>query len=174
MQVDTVERRRPDDEEVAWAVAVQHPHLVRLAFLLAGDRDRADEAVALAVERALGKARTGEIRDLPAYLRAAVVNEVRSGGRRDGARRRREERYVAATGPVAALDEGAARRADVRAALDALPTRQRAVVVLRYFADLTEAQTAAALGVRVGTVKSQAAKALLRLRPLLSDPEEMR
>jgi RNA polymerase sigma factor (sigma-70 family) len=55
-------------------------------------------------------------------------------------------------------------RASVAAALRALPRRQRAVVVLRYFADLTEAQAAAAMGCSVGTVKSQTARALTRLR----------
>jgi len=50
------------------------------------------------------------------------------------------------------------------AALDRLPARQRAVVVLRYFADQTEAQTAAAMGCSVGAVKSHASKALARLR----------
>ncbi len=60
-------------------------------------------------------------------------------------------------------------RADVLAALRGLPPRQRIVVVLRYYADLTEVQTAAALDVSVGTVKSQHARALSRLREVLGE-----
>ena len=53
---------------------------------------------------------------------------------------------------------------DLRASLGVLPPRQRAVIVLRYFLDLSEAQTADALGCSVGTVKSQASKAINQLR----------
>jgi DNA-directed RNA polymerase specialized sigma24 family protein len=58
-------------------------------------------------------------------------------------------------------------------ALALLPRGQRAVMVLRYFEDLTTEQTAAALGCSIGTVKSQSARALPRLRELLSAQEEM-
>ena len=58
---------------------------------------------------------------------------------------------------------------DVLYALASLPHRKRACVVLRYYLDLSEADTAAALGISVGTVKSQTARALQRLRPLLAD-----
>jgi len=54
-------------------------------------------------------------------------------------------------------------------ALAQLPPRKRACVVLRYYLDLSEADTAAALGISVGTVKSQTARALQQLRPLLAD-----
>src|SRR5262249_58791811 len=59
---------------------------------------------------------------------------------------------------------------DLLRALARLPTRKRACVVLRYYLDLSEADTAAALGVSVGTVKSQTAKALWRLQRLLAEP----
>ena len=60
---------------------------------------------------------------------------------------------------------------DLLRALARLPTRKRACVVLRFYLDLSEADTAAALGVSVGTVKSQTAKALQRLEQLLTEPD---
>lgn len=73
-----------------------------------------------------------------------------------------------AGGPtVAGPHESVGRHDDLLAALAQLPPRQRAAVVLRYFDDLSEADTAAALGCRVGTVKSQTARGLARLRELL-------
>lgn len=66
-------------------------------------------------------------------------------------------------------DPDLAERRDLVAALARLPRGQRAVIVLRYFDDLTEAQAAAALGVSVGTVKSQASRALRTLRELLKE-----
>ena len=68
------------------------------------------------------------------------------------------------TGALRADDHGEHVPALAAATLDRLPARQRAVVVLRYFADQTEAQTAEAMGCSVGTVKAHASKALARLR----------
>jgi len=99
------------------------------------------------------------------YLRAVIVNTYTSWWRRRWSREQ----------PMGELPEPAQRSgrdamADVDdrdvlwAALGRLPKRQRAVVVLRYFEDLTEAQTAATLGVSVGTVKSQTSRALASMR----------
>jgi RNA polymerase sigma-70 factor (sigma-E family) len=66
-------------------------------------------------------------------------------------------------------DEAVVARDEVMGALRSLPARQRVIVVLRYYADLTEAQTAAALDISVGTVKSQHARALARLRGVLGE-----
>jgi RNA polymerase sigma factor (sigma-70 family) len=88
--------------------------------------------------------------------------------------RRRRWREVATDAPpeTGRTDGDADQREDLRRALLALAPRQRAVVVLRYYEDLTEAQTAEALGVTVGTVKSQARDALARLRATVPGLDE--
>jgi RNA polymerase sigma factor (sigma-70 family) len=109
----------------------------------------------------------------------AVVRRVLVNAYLTGRRRRWHGETPAADLPETAAGPDAHAATDlrmaVRAALAELPPRQRAVVVLRYFEDLTEAQTALALDCSVGTVKSQTAKALARLRtkPWLADTEEV-
>lgn len=104
----------------------------------------------------------------PAYLRTTVVNLARTSLRR----RQKEAREAqeAGAGRDAEQSElsGSGTRVDVLGALASLPQRKRECVVLRYYLDLSEAQTAQALGVSVGTVKSQTARALQQLRPLLA------
>jgi RNA polymerase sigma-70 factor (sigma-E family) len=136
--------------------------LHRTAFLLTRDHALAEDLVQTALAKAWPAWR--RIRDDPEpYVRRVLVNTYSSWWRR---------RWTGEQ-PTAELPEGpagtdhgdaVATRAGVLAALGALPRRQRAVVVLRYFEDLTEAQTAELLGISTGTVKSQAAKALARLR----------
>jgi RNA polymerase sigma factor (sigma-70 family) len=160
------------DEELAAVLDREWAALQRLAFLLVGERQAAEDAVAAAAERVLVAWRRGIVTEPLPYLRRAVVNEVRSAGRQAGSRRRRERLYARRSpwtldGPA----DTSSRRAEVLAALDTLGPRQRAVLVLRYFADLTEHETAAVLGVSVGTVKSQAARAIAHLRPRLLGEE---
>jgi RNA polymerase sigma-70 factor (sigma-E family) len=136
--------------------------LLRAGWLLTGDWPAAEDLVQTALAAAW--ARWAAVRDAPEpYVRKIMVNTFL---------RWRQRRWTGeiATGrlpePQASGDVFAqvdARQA-LLAALDRLPPRQRAVVVLRYFADQTEAQTAAAMGCSVGAVKSHAAKALARLR----------
>jgi RNA polymerase sigma-70 factor (sigma-E family) len=102
-----------------------------------------------------------------AYLRQAVVNRARSRLRH----LKVVERKAPAPMPDAASAEyGALReldRADVMAALRALPTRQREVLVLRYYTDLSEAQIADAMGISTGAVKSHASRGIAALRETL-------
>lgn len=149
-------------------VAARGAALWRSAWLLTGDHHRAEDLV----QTALGKAwphwrRVGETGSFEAYVRRVMYTTYISWWRR-----RWNSELPTADLPEHPGDDSAARagvRRDVSIALAALPRGQRAVIVLRYFEDLTEAQTADVLGCSVGTVKSQAARALtaLRLSPAL-------
>jgi RNA polymerase sigma-70 factor (sigma-E family) len=133
--------------------------LLRFAHLLTGDPHRAADLVQDALERTLISWHRVERKDDPeAYVRRAIVNRHISVWRRT-----RRERLVAET-PEGSYDEPRGRDDELWTALATLPPRQRAVLVLRFYEDLTEADTAAALGCTVGTVKSQTWKALARLR----------
>jgi RNA polymerase sigma-70 factor (sigma-E family) len=142
-----------------------YDELVRLAFALTSDWALAEDLAQEAFARAWRG--WGNIRDqqrAPAYLRATVVNLARTSVRRMLRERRGwRERSDPGTADLAVS-------IDLLRALSRLPARKRACVVLRFYVDLSEADTAAALGVSVGTVKSQTAKALQRLRRLLTDP----
>jgi RNA polymerase sigma-70 factor (sigma-E family) len=142
------------------------PALTRVAYLLTGDSASAEELVQSALVKTIPRWRRLIASGNPeAYVRRIMVNDHISWWRRFG---RREVPLPAAPedgGPDES--EAAARRLDLAFALAQLPARQRAVVVLRFYEDLSEVETAAALGCAVGTVKSQAAAALARLRRLV-------
>jgi RNA polymerase sigma-70 factor (sigma-E family) len=136
--------------------------LLRFAHVLTGDPHRAADLLQDALERTLMSWDRVVRKDDPvAYVRRAIVNRHVSVWRRQ-----RRESLVADT-PDTPYDPRSAERAfdaDLWAALATLPTRQRAVLVLRYYEDLSEADTATAMGCSVGTVKSQTFRALAKLR----------
>ncbi|MGH9060513.1 MAG: sigma-70 family RNA polymerase sigma factor [Acidimicrobiales bacterium] len=140
-------------------VASSHRRLVRLAYVLCGNTAQAEDAVADAYARVWPRWRAGKVDDLDAYLRRAVVNGVRNRHRHRLVRRRHEERRMADT-VQQPFEEAVADHDLVWDALQALPVAQQQVVVLRYLEDLSEAETARALDVPVGTVKSRLARAL--------------
>ena len=143
---------------------------LRLAGLLCGDRPLAEDVVADAFLKVLPKWRAHQIDDFWPYLRVAVVNELRRTYRRnDTARRWRHRTHT--RGDAAGPAEEIADRARVAAALEALTGRQRMAVVLRYFEDLTERETAELMACSIGTVKSTTAKGLARLRELLTEED---
>jgi RNA polymerase sigma factor (sigma-70 family) len=140
-----------------------------VAFLILGDRAAAEDVVADTLLTAFDKA--GSIRD-PAALRAWLL---RVASNRAISARRRSGRVVAldaAPDRAAPADVAAeaASRVTLRAALDELPPRTRAAVVLRYYADLPVEGVAAALGTSPNTVKTQLRTGLERLRASLADP----
>lgn len=153
-----------DHGEVRAFVAAQRGPLYRTAFLLVGDPHEAEDLVQSTLVRVITAWHRIERRDAPeVYARRALVNLARNRWRR----RRTATEYLRRQGGVPSVADPAvevARRDAVWAALGTLPTRMRAVLVLRYFEDLSEAETAAVLGCSVGTVKSQTSKALARLR----------
>ena len=150
---------------VAFVQARQH-RLLRSAFLVCGDHHRAEDLLQEAlVKLAL---RWTQVRDgdPEAFLRTVMYRDAVSWWRR----RRREDLPGDLPERLGADDVGAVPdRLVFQRALARLTVRQRAVLVLRYFDDLTEARTAEALGVSIGTVKSQTNAALKRLRELAPD-----
>jgi RNA polymerase sigma-70 factor (sigma-E family) len=143
--------------------------LLRLAYVLSGDQARAEDAVAEAVARVWPKWRSGRVRDPVKYLRRAVVNEVLRGSRRRALERRLAERRAGDHRGRRTLADHVTDHEAVWAALLELPSSQRVAIVLRYFEGLSEAEAAAVLGTRVGTVKSRVARGLARLRVTLKE-----
>jgi len=132
--------------------------LLRTAYLLTHDRGRAEDLLQTALVKAwLSWSRIDG--DPAAYVTKILVNTYASWWRRKW----NDERPTAEL-PEAEYDEDRAATHDLWAALGRLPRRQRAVVVLRYVEDLSEAETARLLGCSIGTVKSQRVKALAKLR----------
>ncbi|GAA2354697.1 SigE family RNA polymerase sigma factor [Nonomuraea africana] len=156
-------------------VLARQQALMRTAYLLTGDAHLAEDLLQSVLIKIVGqwpKLRKGG--NPEAYTRKALVNQYISW------RRRPHPELPSADPPDhgASYDEAALDRIVLRQALVKLTPKQRAVIVLRFWEDLTEAQTAEALGCAVGTVKSQVHHALARLRALapelehlLSDPE---
>ncbi|MFD7257071.1 SigE family RNA polymerase sigma factor [Streptomyces sp. NPDC059874] len=145
-------------------VAARWTHLVRTAYLLTGDPHDAEDVTQTALAKAYRSWRRVSRMDSPeAYVRRMLVS-----CNSDRFRKRRVAERVTDTVPDTSMRDNAVAWADERTALmDALaglPARQRAVVVMRYWEDLSEAETADALGCSPGTVKSQASKALAKLR----------
>jgi RNA polymerase sigma-70 factor (sigma-E family) len=146
--------------------------LVRLAVLLLRDQGAAEEVVQDAFVAMHGHWRSLREPDKAlAYLRQAVVNRSRSALRHRGV----VERYVARQNPATALADPADapalvgdRRTAVLDALRALPTRQREVLALRHYLELSEAEIADALGISRGSVKAHASRGSATLRALLA------
>ena len=140
----------------------------KVAYLLCGDWHRADDLVQTAITRLYANwSRAARADNLDGYARRTLVNaylaeQRTSWWKRVDLRGADHERPAPGADVEAALD--------LRAALDRLPARQRATLVLRYFGDLPVADTARALGCSEGTVKSQTAKAVETLRELLGNP----
>ncbi|WP_326566099.1 SigE family RNA polymerase sigma factor [Amycolatopsis rhabdoformis] len=158
-------------DELLPVLHAQWTPLVRLATLLVDDPETARDVVQDCYEAVLRlRPEVAGEDHLTAYLRRAVVNRSRSALRR----RHTVLRYLAKlrphTAPPADRDVLTAEtHRELLGALDRLPTRQREVLVLRYYCDLTEADIAHTLGIPAGTVKSTAHRALATLRRRMED-----
>jgi RNA polymerase sigma-70 factor (sigma-E family) len=150
------------------------PRLFRTALLLTGqDRGAAEDLLQLALERAYRNwSRICSTDEPERYVRRILANASNDRWRR--LRRRPEQLFDLAAGGPATADQSSvvAERDFLMRALATLPPRQRAVLVLRYFNDLPEAEIAAVLGCSVGTVKSQASRGLARLRQITEPTTE--
>lgn len=151
-------------EAFAEVYAVHRDKAVRLAYLLVSDPQAAEDVAAEAFAKVYKAWRKGGIDNLPAYLRRAVVNEANSGLRRRYRDRAEARRVTGDDRGQRDVQDQAADRDEVWQALQRLPERQRAAVVLRYYEDLSEAATAQALGITEGTVKSLTSRGLDRLQ----------
>ena len=158
--------RTPSDAEFAELVEAVWPGLYRTAYLMLGEHHLAEDLVQTALAKTY--ASWSKVRDLNAahgYAKVVLANTAASWFRRRSWRNERPTDVL----PDTALHRDATDRPAVLDALRTLPPRMRAVVVLRYYDDLDVRSVADALGISEGTVKSQTAHALDRLRVALGD-----
>ena len=155
------------DADFAAYLAARQPSLLRTAYLLTGNRHDAEDLVQIAFAKLyLSWDKVRDHGSMDGYVRRILVNEHNSLWRR--AWKRRE--HAADDTVLHALDEPHhddhedGLGAELWDVVQTLPRKARAVVVLRYYEELSEAETAAVLGISVGTVKSQASRALATLR----------
>jgi RNA polymerase sigma-70 factor (sigma-E family) len=144
-----------------------------LAIAVTGDPALADDVVQEAFIRSAG--RLSRLRDpdkFGAYLHRAVIHTAASQFRRGRAERRALSRFAAQKGAEPTVIAPSGLAAELVAALSALPPRQRTAVAARYLLDWSEAQTADAMGCRVGTVKSLTSRGLATLRLAIPDLKE--
>lgn len=163
--------RAQDEAEFSEFVAGTSARLHRLAFAVCGDRSLAEDAVQSAlvkVYRSWPRVRDAESPE--AYLRRMVVNQLLSW--------RRRRSWSVPSASVRAVERSLASHENevvehqlVWSAVGDLPPRQRAVIVLRYYEGMSEADIADVLRIRPGTVKSQSSAAMRRLRAALADAE---
>jgi RNA polymerase sigma-70 factor (sigma-E family) len=152
-------------------VAARTGALLRYAHVLTGDRHLAEDLVQSALASCFRRWSRIDAVDAERYVRKAVLNAYLSWWRRPARRRESSQADLTVVMDRRQVDAGADFGLDTRdelwQALGALPARQRAVIVLRYFEDLSETETASVLGVSLGTVKSQSNKAMHKLRARL-------
>jgi RNA polymerase sigma-70 factor (sigma-E family) len=148
-------------------VAARSRALLRTAYLLTHDHALAEDLLQTSLAKAWFAWKRIDGNPEP-YVRRILVNTYASWWRRKWNGEHPTEDL-----PERVAEEPGAEPTDLWRAMERLPRRQRAVVVLRYFEDLTEVQTAELLGCSVGTVKSQCSKALAKLRidPALAEAE---
>jgi RNA polymerase sigma-70 factor (sigma-E family) len=153
------------DEAVTSLYSGHYASLVRLATMLLRDQGRAEEIVQDAYVSLHG--RWGRLRDPDkalAYLRTSVMNGARSSLRRRSVAARHEP---ASPGPAASAETvvlESEQRRELLAAIDGLPDRQREVLLLRYFLDLSEADIADTLRISRGAVKTHSSRGIAALR----------
>lgn len=153
------------DEEFDAFVATRLPALVRFGYALTGDLGHAEDLVQTALMRCYLASRRRDLDAPEAYVRRAIVNANVSRFRR---RRVVEDLVDVVPEPEDSPESPADDSERFLSLLAGLSPRQRTVLVLRYYEDWTEAQTADAMGVSEGTVKTLAFRARSRLRAILA------
>jgi RNA polymerase sigma-70 factor (sigma-E family) len=154
------------DQDFAEFVGARWPALYRLAYLLTASPTGADDLLQTSMEKAYVRwSRIGGMEYVEAYVRRIIANTYVSGRRRAWVD---EEPYERLPESASSAEGALLDRALLWPLVCALPARQRAVIVLRYYEDLSEADIAATLGCAPGTVKSQSAAAMRSLRRALA------
>jgi RNA polymerase sigma-70 factor (sigma-E family) len=156
--------------EIEALLTAKGEHLRRTATLLAGDPDSGEDLLQEALERMFRRWRAA-ITDPEGYLRRTMYNLAA-----DGWRRRRSwlakvpllGQSAVTPDPMDAVDD----RDRLTRLLRSLPPRQRTAIVLRYWEDLSEEDTARAMGCSAGTVKAAASRGMARLRELSNDDDQ--
>ncbi len=166
---------RRDASAFAEFVAARSAALHRTAYLMVGEHALAQDLLQEALTKTyVAWPRLREVANAEAYTRRAITTTAISWRRRRSWHEQPQEDLPDRPRPGATgEDDDVALRDWVWTALQQLPPRQRAAIVLRYYEDLTEAQTAAAMGCAVGTVKSQVAQAIKKLRHELGRDAEL-
>ena len=155
--------RTDKDADFSAYMSARQPALYRTAYLLAGDHAGAEDLLQNAFAKLyLSWDRIRDREALDGYVRRVMVNENNSLWRRAWKRREHSTDTLPETGTVDTYDDGMG--GVLWSFVQTLPPKQRAVVVLRYYENLSEAEIAEVLGISPGTVKSQASRALAGLR----------
>ncbi len=158
-------------EDITAFVHGHQARLIRFGYLLTGDQAAAEDLVQSALLETIRRWDRITRRDsVEAYVRRAMINKQRSVWRR-----RASTEHLRADLPDTPTPDRTGQVDDLdllQRALQQLPARQRAAVVLRFYEDLTEAQTAGVLDCSVGTVKSQTSRGIARLRTLLNEGDQ--
>ena len=167
--------RAARDADFAAYLQARHASVLRTAYLLTGDRHTAEDLVQTAFAKLyLSWDRVRDQGSMDGYLRRILVNENNSLWRRGWKKREHATDEVPEPTPhVDEHDDG--RSSALWDLVQTLPKKARAVLVLRYYEELSEAETAEVLGISVGTVKSQTSRALAALRertPAGLNPQE--
>jgi RNA polymerase sigma-70 factor (sigma-E family) len=159
-----VGRRADRDAEFTEYLNARQPSLLRTAYLLTGDRHQAEDILQTSLAKLyLAWHKVNDRSSVDAYVRRIMVNENNSLWRRGWKKREYAAEQLPEGDPHHdSYDEGLG--AALWQVVQTLPPKARAVVVLRYYEQLSETETADVLGISVGTVKSQCSRALASLR----------
>jgi RNA polymerase sigma-70 factor (sigma-E family) len=159
-----VGRRADRDAEFTEYLNARQPSLLRTAYLLTGDRHQAEDILQTSLAKLyLAWHKVNDRSSVDAYVRRIMVNENNSLWRRGWKKREYAAEHLPEGDPHHdSYDEGLG--AALWQVVQTLPPKARAVVVLRYYEQLSETETADVLGISVGTVKSQCSRALASLR----------
>ncbi len=152
------------DAEFTEYLHARQPSLLRTAYLLTGDRHQAEDVLQTSLAKLyLAWDKVQDRSSVDAYVRRIMVNENNSLWRRGWKKREYATEVLPEGAPhLDEYDEG--RSAALWQVVRTLPPKARAVVVLRYYEQLSEAETADVLGISIGTVKSQSSRAIAALR----------